>query len=40
MRVSRDKFDRLVEQAIADLPEEFARWIEEVPIGVPMVEAR
>ena len=34
MRISRKKFDRLVEKAIATLPEEFARWIDEVPIIV------
>jgi predicted Zn-dependent protease with MMP-like domain len=34
MKISRKSFDRLVEQAIASLPEEFARWIDEVPIIV------
>jgi predicted Zn-dependent protease with MMP-like domain len=34
MRISRKKFDSLVERAIAMLPEEFARWIDEVPIIV------
>ena len=34
MRLSRKAFDRLVEQAIAALPEQFASWIEEVPVIV------
>jgi len=34
MRISRNKFDKLVEEAIAGLPVEFARWIDEVPIIV------
>jgi predicted Zn-dependent protease with MMP-like domain len=34
MRISRNSFDRLVEAAIASLPEEFAQWIDEVPIIV------
>jgi predicted Zn-dependent protease with MMP-like domain len=33
-RVSKSKFAELVEQAIAELPDEFARFIEEVPIEV------
>jgi predicted Zn-dependent protease with MMP-like domain len=33
-RVSKSKFAELVELAIAELPEEFARFIEEVPIEV------
>ena len=34
MRISRRAFDRLVEQAIAELPPEFAEWLEEVPVIV------
>jgi predicted Zn-dependent protease with MMP-like domain len=33
-RVSKSKFAELVELALAELPEEFARFIEEVPIEV------
>lgn len=32
MYVSRKKFDALFEQALAELPEKFARWLEEVPV--------
>lgn len=34
MRVKRAEFDRMVEEAIAELPGEFARWLEEVPVIV------
>src|SRR5947208_1815388 len=34
MRIARRAFDRLVEQAIAQLPPEFAEWLEEVPVIV------
>ncbi|MCL2648154.1 MAG: metallopeptidase family protein [Phycisphaerales bacterium] len=34
MKISRNKFDKLVEDAIASLPDEFAHWIDEVPIIV------
>src|SRR6478609_1890070 len=34
MIITRKAFDRLVEEAIAALPAEFAQWIEEVPIIV------
>jgi len=34
MHLSRKSFDRLVEAAIASLPEEFAQWIDRVPIIV------
>lgn len=34
MRISRETFDRLVEAAIASLPQQFARWLDEVPIIV------
>jgi predicted Zn-dependent protease with MMP-like domain len=34
MHLSRNTFDRLVEAAIGSLPEEFARWIDRVPIIV------
>jgi predicted Zn-dependent protease with MMP-like domain len=34
MQLSRNDFDRLVEDAIASLPDEFAHWIDEVPIIV------
>jgi len=34
MKISRNKFDKLVEDAIASLPPEFAQWIDEVPIIV------
>ena len=33
-RVSRDEFGLLVEQAIEELPEEFRRFLEEVPIEI------
>jgi predicted Zn-dependent protease with MMP-like domain len=33
-RVSKAQFGALVEEAIAELPEEFARFLEEVPIEV------
>jgi predicted Zn-dependent protease with MMP-like domain len=33
-RVSKAQFGELVESAIAELPEEFARFLEEVPIEV------
>src|SRR4051794_29634095 len=34
MHLSRNSFDRLVEAAIDSLPEQFAHWIDEVPIIV------
>ena len=34
MKISRNKFDKLVEAAITALPTEFARWLDEVPIIV------
>jgi predicted Zn-dependent protease with MMP-like domain len=34
LRLTRKAFDRIVEDAIASLPEEFAEWIDEVPIIV------
>ena len=34
MRISRKSFDRIVEEAIAELPEDFAQWLEEVPVIV------
>lgn len=34
MRLSRKSFDRLVEEAIASLPPQFAQWIEDVPVIV------
>ena len=34
MNISRKSFDRLVEEAIASLPAEYARWLEEVPVIV------
>ncbi|HVT79587.1 MAG TPA: metallopeptidase family protein [Phycisphaerae bacterium] len=34
MRTTRKEFDRMVEAAIEALPEEFARWLEEVPVIV------
>jgi predicted Zn-dependent protease with MMP-like domain len=34
IRISRKAFDRLVEEAIASLPEEYAQWIDEVPVIV------
>jgi predicted Zn-dependent protease with MMP-like domain len=33
-KVSKSKFAELVEQALEELPEEFARFVEEVPIDV------
>lgn len=33
-RVSPGRFGELVEQALAELPEEFARFLEEVPVEV------
>jgi predicted Zn-dependent protease with MMP-like domain len=32
--VSKQRFDELVEQALAELPQEFARFLEEVPVEV------
>src|SRR5215208_2670727 len=32
--VSKTKFARLVEQALAELPEEFAQFLEEVPVEI------
>lgn len=32
MRIRRSEFDRLFEQALAALPERFAKWVEEVPV--------
>jgi predicted Zn-dependent protease with MMP-like domain len=34
IRLTRKAFDRIVEDAIASLPEDYARWIDEVPIIV------
>ncbi len=34
MRISRKQFDSLLEQAIAELPPQYARWLEEVPVIV------
>lgn len=34
IHVSRERFAELVEQAIADLPEPFAQFLEEVPIEI------
>ena len=34
IKVSKREFEELVEQAIADLPEQFATFLEEVPIEV------
>ena len=34
MHITRKKFDHLLVQAIASLPEQFARWIDEIPIIV------
>ena len=34
VKVSKKEFEALVEQAIADLPEQFAAFLEEVPIEV------
>jgi predicted Zn-dependent protease with MMP-like domain len=34
MQVSRKTFDQLVEAAIAGLPEDYARWLDQVPIIV------
>ena len=34
MRIKRREFDALLEQALAALPPQFARWVEEVPIVV------
>jgi predicted Zn-dependent protease with MMP-like domain len=34
MHLPRNAFDRLVEDAIASLPDQFAQWIDEVPIIV------
>jgi len=34
MKISRQKFDKLVENAIDSLPPEFAQWLDEVPIIV------
>jgi len=34
MHISRNAFDRLVEQAIAELPPDFAQWLDEVPVIV------
>jgi predicted Zn-dependent protease with MMP-like domain len=34
LNLTRKAFDRIVEAAIASLPEEFAEWIDEVPIIV------
>ncbi len=34
MHLSRGQFDRFVEEAIASLPEAFARWLDEVPVIV------
>jgi predicted Zn-dependent protease with MMP-like domain len=34
MRISRKEFDRLLEAAIASLPPQFARWLDEIPVIV------
>jgi predicted Zn-dependent protease with MMP-like domain len=34
VQISRKSFDQLVEHAIASLPAEFARWLDEVPVIV------
>ena len=34
MHLSRTSFDQLVEAAIASLPQDYARWLDEVPIIV------
>jgi len=34
IQISREGFDALVEQAIAALPEQYAQWLEEVPVIV------
>jgi predicted Zn-dependent protease with MMP-like domain len=34
MHLTRKAFDRLVEDAIAGLPDEFAQWLDEVPVIV------
>lgn len=34
IRLTRKAFDRIVEAAIAALPEEYARWLDEVPVIV------
>jgi predicted Zn-dependent protease with MMP-like domain len=34
MRIPRETFDHLVEAAIASLPQEYARWLDEVPVIV------
>lgn len=33
-RVSKQRFDELVQEALAGLPEEFSRYLEEVPVEV------
>ena len=33
-QVSKKEFEKLVEQAISDLPEQFAQFLEEVPIEI------
>jgi predicted Zn-dependent protease with MMP-like domain len=34
MRISKQAFDRLVEAAIASLPDQYAHWLDEVPVIV------
>jgi predicted Zn-dependent protease with MMP-like domain len=34
MKIKRSEFDRMLEAAIAALPPQFAKWIDEVPIVV------
>ena len=34
MHISRNSFDRLVEQAIAALPPQYAQWLDQLPIIV------
>src|SRR6187455_3128541 len=34
VHVTRRAFDRMVEEAIASLPKEYARWLDEVPVIV------
>src|ERR1041384_3536182 len=34
MRISQEEFDLMVEAAIAALPDDYARWLDEVPVIV------
>ena len=40
VHVSRERFAELVEQAVADLPEPFAGFLEEVPIEIKLRPSR